>query len=165
MPQKYPSSVPYLRDWKHHPPITQVRWLLVSSELLHLLPPPPTTDHQTLFLILIYLAVSGLSCSALSLHWGTWAPELLWGVRILVPGPGTEAVPCVARQILNLWTTKEIPNHQILAILSPKHFYSLSSFCHSHTNSNTSHHPIYRNNHLTGVNPPCSVPYTKAKVV
>ena len=137
---------------------------LVSSELLHL-PPPPTTDQQILFLILTYSAASGLSCSALSLHWGTRAPELLWGRRILAPGPGTEAVPCIARQILNLWTTKEVPNHWIPAILSPKHFYYLSSFCHSHTNSNTSHHPTHWNNYLTAVNAPRSVPYTEAKVV
>ena len=83
----------------------------------------------------MYLGTSGLSCTMQDFHCVMW--DLLLGCTdsldvasglscpvaygILVPWPGIEpASPCIARQILNHWTTREVfPPPYLILMQSP----------------------------------------------
>ena len=71
--------------------------------------------HLNVF-VFLFLASSGLCSSMQIFHCGVWASLYLWmgldtlqHVDFSSPTMDRTCIPCIGRQILNHWTTREVP--------------------------------------------------------
>ena len=78
----------------------------------------------------IYLTASGLSCGTQNLHCVMWnlteaqgLPQGLWNLSS--PTRDRTWIPCITKQILNHWTTREVPEFSLIVWLYQFYFIDL----------------------------------------